>query len=144
MEIKMAWRLSTPSLSSFAWCKEVHMLQSATKTDLFHSLKYSDRWHFLGGSTLLKFFLKTYHCCSLAEVRIQYAKATGCCWCCPAGFLQCPAGIWQLSFGLSGLFVLWVRTVPACMVPDAVGLAFHCWKGNAISEISSKRSMLLL
>lgn len=51
MEMQMAWWLSTPSLSSFACRKEVCMLQSASKTDLFHSLKYSDRWHFLGGST---------------------------------------------------------------------------------------------
>lgn len=73
MEMQMTWKLSIPSLSSFASCEVVCVLQSAPKTDLFHSLNYSDRWQFLERSGLFCFFLSSCPCCSLGEERIQ-------CW----------------------------------------------------------------
>lgn len=119
MEMQMAWRLSTPPLSSFASCEVVCVLQSASKTDLFHSLNYSDRWHFLERSGLLfNFFLTSCLCCSLSEERMQ-------CW-----LLAEPCLYLSVVFWLVWAVCAWRGTVPAWALPRAVGHCFPVLRDN--------------
>lgn len=124
MGMQMTWRLSTPPLSSFASCEVVGMLQSPSKTDLFHSLNYSDGWHLMERSGLLfSFFLTSCLCCSLAEERMQ-------CW-----LLAEPCLYLSVVFWPVWAVCAWRGTVPACTLPCAVGHCFPVLKDNTEIEV---------
>lgn len=138
MEIRMAWRLSTLSLSSSAWCEDVCVLQSATKMDLFHSLKYSDRWRFLTGSTLFFKFFRKGNKGMLQPGRGEDPVCRGhrLLLMLPRWLLAVPCLYLSIVFWL-----VWAIGSLGKDCPNFHGTtcswtcAFHCWKGNTIAEV---------
>lgn len=126
----MPWRLSTP-LSSSARCKEVSVLQSASKTDLCHSLDHSGDFFEREDIGCYSFFtlLKTCPCCSPAKERIGYLEATGCLLMLPRWLLAVPWVIFWLVWALC-----WLRTVLACMVLVA-GRVSAVLKGQLLKSV---------
>lgn len=115
MEMQMTWRLSKPSLSSFASC-EVFVCCSQPLR-LTHSLNYSDRWHFLERSGLFWFFLTNCPCCSLAEERIQ-------CWLLAEPCLYLSVVFW-LVWALCSCRGT-VTLLSHCHMQ--LDIAFQCWR----------------